>query len=339
MAAGIAAAAVLFLAVAAQASTPVPVRATPANEMHPAAGYNWRKGIEFVTWSQSRHGARGTFDAYLQRRGGPVVKLNKRGHAWAGDVDVAQRLAVYQQVRGDDSRIMLYNWVTKQRTAAPKAVNTAAWEFAPRIQGDYLLFGRQTWQTSPDTYEVLLYNRADGTLKTLDMIPHGYTFGATIPGQVNGDWVVWAKATDNWATQRVYRYNLATGVTDEVPVATGRIDYAPSVTPDGTVYFVRSGAGCGDNVRILRFTGEAGTSTARVYALPAGRQIDSTYAEEQPSGPPQLLFSRLGCDSGNWNIYRLLIDDAAPQATVTSHSAPAGSPMPFAPWANQQLHH
>ena len=338
LAAAIAAATVLLLAVTAQASVPAPVRTTRANEMLPAAGYDKLTGTEFLTWSRSRPGADQVYDAYLQQHGGPPVQLNDRGVAWSGDLDVARHLAVYQQARGDDSKIILFDWATGRRTAAPEAVNTPAWEFAPRLQGDYLLFGRETWRTRPHVYELFLYNRADGSVKSLDRIPHGYNYGAVIPGQVNGDWVVWQKATDYWSDMRVYRYNLVTGVKDEVPVTAGRFDYDPSVTADGTVYFVRSRGGCGWNVRIRSFTGEEGT--APVYAPPEGSAIDRTYAEERPDGSTHLIFSRLACylPEADWNIYRLRVEDVAPPAPVAARGALVGPPTVFAPSATQ-LHH
>ena len=334
LAAAIATAAMLFLAVAAQASGPAPVRTTRANEMLPAAGYKGGAGPEFLTWSRSRHGARSTYDAYLQRHGGPVVKLNKRGVGYAGDVDVPQHLAVYQQVRRHDSRIMFYDWKSKTRYAAPAKVNTSEWEFGPRLQGDYLVFGRETWRSGPEMYELLLFNRADGTLKTLDMNQQGYDYGVLDPGQVNGEWVVWRKAADNWTDQRVYRYNLVTGVTDEVP-NTGRYDYGPSVAADGTVYFVRSAGGCGQSVRLRSFTGIEGTSTALVYAVRSGRAVNSTYAEGRPSGSTHLLFDQAACTSAsmNWNIYRLVVGAVAPApARAAGHSVVTGPPIAFAPW-------
>ena len=339
LAVAIAVATALLLAVAAQASAPAPVRATRANELLPAAGFDELTGTEILTWSRSRPGARQVFDAYLQQHGSPLVKLNSRGEAWSGDLDAARHLAVYQQARGGDSKIMLFDWATGHRTAAPEAVNTPAWEFAPRLQGDYLLFGRETWQTRPHVYQLWLYNRADDSLTSLDKIRHGYSFGAVIPGQVNGDWVVWQKATDYWTDLRIYRYNLVTGVTDEVPVTAGRFDYDPSVTADGTVYFVRSGGGCGRNVRIRSFTGEEGT--APVYAPPAGTAIDRTYVEERADGSTQLIFSQLACNLPleDWNIYRLAVEDVAPPAPVAGRGTSAGSPMVIAPWATRQLHH
>ena len=337
----IATAAALFLAVTAQASSPAPVRASGANEMLPAAGYDGLTGTEFLTWSQSRPGARSSYDAYFQQHGGPVVKLNDRGVAWSGDVDVARHLVVYQQARGGDSKIMFYDWATGRREAAPELVNTAAWEFHPRLQGNYLLFGRETWQTHPHVYSLQLFNVAENTITRLDRIRHGYLYGAVIPGQVNGDWVVWEKVTDDWSVMRVIRYNLVTRAKDIVPVPPGRFDYGPSVTADGTVYFVRSLGGCGQNVRIRSLSPEEGATSALVYALPPGATANYTYAEERPDGSTHLLFNGLACDAPreDWNIFRLLVDDVAPPAPVAGRRVSAASPMATAPWATRQLHH
>jgi len=340
-AATIATAAALVLAVAAQASAPTPVRSSRANEMLPAAGYDGVTGTELLTWSRSRPGASSSYDAYLQQDGAPVVKLNRRGVAWSGDVDVAQHLAVYQQARRGDSKIIFYDWATGERKVAPEPVNTPAWEFHPRFQGNYLLFGRETWQTRPHVYSLLLFNLADSTITRLDRIRHGYLYGAVIPGQVNGDWVVWERVTDDWSDMRVIRYNLVTRDKQVVPVRPGRFDYGPSVTADGTVYFVRSLGGCGQNVRIRSFTGEEGTTSALVYALPPGTAVNYTYAEARPDGSTHVLFNGLACDlpREDWNIYRLLVEDVAPPAPVAGRSVSGASPMANAPWATRQLHH
>jgi hypothetical protein len=338
-AAVIATVALLALAVAAQASTPAPVRASSANEMLPAAGVDPVDGTEVLTWSQSRPGARSSYDAYLQKHGGPVVRLNLRGVAWSGDVDVTQHRAVYQQARGGDSKIMFYDWTTQRREAAPAIVNTPAWEFHPRLNGNYLLFGRETWQTRPHVYRLMLFDRATGEIRKLDSIRHGYNYGAVIPGQVNGDWVVWEKATDYWTDMHIVRYNLVTGAEDVVPVAADHYDYGPSVTADGTVYFVRSRSGCGWNVRIRSFTSEEGT--ALVYSLPEGTAADYTYAEERPDGPTQLVFNQLACTGPreNWNIYRLLVGEGTPPPPPTARGGTAGVPPAPAPETARALHH
>jgi hypothetical protein len=340
-AAAVATVGALFLAVAAQASVPAPVRSSSANEMLPAAGFDAATGTEFLTWSRSRPGARSSYDAYFQQDGGPVVKLNGRGVAWSGDVDVAQHLAVYQQARGGDSKIMFYDWTTGRREPAPEAVNTPAWEFHPRLQGDYLLFGRETWQTRPHVYSLMLFDLAKNEITPLDRIRHGYLYGAVIPGQVNGDWVVWEKVTDYWAEMRVIRYNLVTHAKDVVPVPPGRFDYGPSVTADGTVYFVQSLGGCGQNVRIRSFAGEEGETSSLVYAVPPGTAVNYTYAEERPDGSTHLLFNRLECNPPreDWNIYRLPVENVVPPAPAAVRTVSAPSPVAGAPWATRRLHH
>ena len=306
--------------------------------MLPAAGYDPIDGTEVLTWSQSRPGARSSYDAYLQQHGGPAVKLNLRGVAWSGDVDVPRHTAVYQQARGGDSKIMFYDWITQRREAAPELVNTPAWEFHPRLQSDYLLFGRETWQTRPHVYRLMLFNLADGTIRTLDSIRHGYNYGAVIPGQVNGDWVVWEKATDYWSDMHVVRYNLVTRAKEDVPAAADHYDYGPSVTRDGTVYFVRSRSSCGWDVRIRSFSGEG---TALVSSLPQGTAADYTYAEERPGESTHLIFNQLVCTGPreNWNIFRLVVGEGAPPPPPAVRGATAGATAGPAPAAAHAFHH
>ena len=51
----------------------------------------------------------------------------------------------------------------------------------------------------------------------------------------------------------VYRHDIGAGTTTRIPTTLrGRYQYRPSVTADGTVYFVHSGLACGQNVRLVR---------------------------------------------------------------------------------------
>ena len=70
------------------------------------------------------------------------------------------------------------------------------------------------------------------------------------PGQVSGNWAVWDVCR---RVCNVYRRDIGAGTTTRIPnTLRGRYQYRPSVTADGTVYFVHSGQACGQNVRLVR---------------------------------------------------------------------------------------
>jgi len=331
--ASIGAAALLLAAASAEAFTLEGVRVTRANETYPAAGVDPATGDTYLAWAQSRPGHRHLYDAYLQRNGGPRIKLNTRGIGWTFGLDPATHQVAYQQDRNGDSNIRIYDAATGQRDRLDARVNTPAWEYQPSVSGPWLVFGRLNARARPDVRTLVLYNMDTGERRVLDSFTGNIDHGWIDDGQVNGDWVVWQKATHGTSWD-VYRYQISTGTTELVPRPAGRYDYVPAVAPDGTMYFARSGNGCAVLATFRRYdTNGVLTSLGR---LPAGRDAAyHSFVSQLPDGSRRLYYDSLRCSRRpiNFNIYRteVLTAPVAQRRPASGHAGRAG-PMGTSPF-------
>jgi hypothetical protein len=272
------------------------VKATAANEQSPAASTNW------FAWTQSPADHPNRTNVWAEAtpiNGTDAFRVNPMGtRAWTGGIEGNE--LVYQELASGDSDIERYNLATQQPIAdAP--INTDKWEWHPSISTDsagdrWIVFGRQN--TSTSAQKILAYNVTDDVMSELQATTRSRYF--LIPGQVNGNWATWTACLPNCHVRYV---NLITGNRSTVPRPDSvRNQYASSVAEDGTIYYVRSGSGCGANVRIMRF--DSGTSR-RMVDLADNRDIFFTYASDE--GPnTRVYYDRVACGSGAWNIYRFV---------------------------------
>ena len=114
-----------------------------------------------------------------------------------------------------------------------------------------------------------------------------------------------------------------------------RPTYYPAVTPDGMVYFVRSGNGCGASVRIYRWQLGSTDKPVLLYAFPAGRDASTRLFAFNDGSSTSLYFDLYNCSTHRSNIYVLLgADTAAPSARMIGHAGSvggglkAGGPLP-----------
>ena len=126
------------------------------------------------------------------------------------------------------------------------------------------------------------------------------------PGQVNGDFATWDRYTPSTQSGTVRRFQISTLTTVKVPLPIGKIQYASSTNPSGTIFYVRSGLACGKKVVIREDV--PGVSDTALAALPAGYDIYRTFAVDEGGGVTSLYFDRFNCATGaGWNIYKLTI--------------------------------
>ncbi|HEV8602208.1 MAG TPA: hypothetical protein VGQ68_02310 [Gaiellaceae bacterium] len=283
----------------ATVTPPVPVKNGPADEFAPAAS------SEYLVWAQSPHNStRST--VWAQHIAEAPFRVSPRSvRAYPGGID-GTRL-VYQRVRGEQSNLAFFDLATRRQTSAPAGVNTRQWEWDPSISGDWLLFGR----TTRTTESILLWNLTTRRRIKLSSIRTGRGRRLT-PGYVNGNFAVWERCGTGRVCD-VYRYDITLGTKKAVPSIPGKQDYAPSVTADGTVYYGRSGRGCGASVQLVKspLTG----AEEVLYSLPQGEDFATTYPVTVPSPPSGLqttsiYFDRIVCREEAWDIYRL--DDVTP---------------------------
>jgi hypothetical protein len=282
------------------ASAPVPVKVSVRNEIYPAFGG------EYFTWSKSRRSTSSPFDAYLQRGTNPAVKLNAKGtQGYAGGTDGVR--VAYQEATGVKSDIRLFDVATSHRSS-PKGVNTKRWEWRPSISGNWLLFNRGMIFSSA-LQQVLLKNLVTGETRVLDSVKNRNA-GLQV-GQVNGNYAVWMRCQA--ATCNVFRYDIVAATKTQIP-SSGKVQYSPSVSAAGTTYFGRSGANCGESVELVKVTLTGVTSV--LYALPGGKDFQSTFAAAVPGGGPppagisttRVFFDIGSCRPARVDIYS--VDDA-----------------------------
>jgi hypothetical protein len=293
---------IIATALAAAATVPAaaavlsdePVRATPANELKASADGD--QG--YLAWSQNSAAHPNHYDAYVSLHGATPVKVNLAGTSgWNGGID-GNRL-IYQQVRYGQSDLRIFDLTGHTRTT-PANVNTLLWEWRPTISGDWILFGRENFRATPSQEWVVLHNVATGQSITLAHT----TNGSSAPGQVNGDFATYM--TCGTAACNVFRYQISSGLIVKMPNPRLRIQYAPSVSSNGTVYYASSGPACGQDVHLLRFTPGSSSVASLLARFPSGADLDSSYVDDRANGDRFLFHDRGACSRNNQSIYRFI---------------------------------
>ncbi|HJS69505.1 MAG TPA: hypothetical protein VJ744_01780 [Gaiellaceae bacterium] len=120
-------------------------------------------------------------------------------------------------------------------------------------------------------------------------------------GQVSGNYAVWYRCTVSNRRCNVRMHDIAAATTTVIPNP-GRQQYSASVTSDGTVYFIRSGRGCGNSVQVVRRP--LGGPSNVVAAVGAGRDVQSIYALQHVDGTTTVYFDRIRCATRAWTSSR-----------------------------------
>lgn len=292
----------LFLGIAAVAiaavTGPTDIKTTSAEEQNPAASATW------FAWTQRNLSHPNQPNVYVDPMpigGGDSFKVNPSGtRAWTGGID-GNTLA-YQRIANGQSDIRLFDLVTKTDIGGGGA-NTSQWEWHPTISTDttadtdqWILFGRQNLRTG--VQKVIARNIDDGTNRVVGEV---FKFRhAAIPGQVNGDWATWTICKSSCNVWYVNLTNASSPV--RVPKPTASHQYGSSITPDGVVYYVKSGNACGKNVKIARHP--VGT-TNPIVQLSSGRDIFTTFTSQE-GADNHVYYDRVVCSTGHWNIYKVV---------------------------------
>ena len=274
--------------------TPEPVVTAKDRQIHPSAAL----AGTYLAYSQSRPGDSEAFDAYVKPAGMPRFKVNARGQAFAGGIDGTT--LIWQSVRNGQSDLRLFDLASHARSV-PAGVNTRRYEFWPTISGDWILYG-QTWDRFLN-WRVILHDTNTSETRILDERVNRWRTQVW-PGQVNGDYATWETINERTNVLNVFRYQISTGTTTRLPRPTGKVQYYPSVTPDGTVFYVRSGLGCG-HVVLREYAAGVDTPLAR---LPRGYDVFSnTFAVDEGGGVTSVYFDRVRCSTGKSHIYKITV--------------------------------
>ena len=296
---GLAVVALWLVAPASALLTAESVRTTRAYETTPAAAG------EYVAWAQAPYAERGRYVVFVKQGTAPRVRVNPVGVAFVGGFDLPSHRLVYQQIYRGQSNLKFFDLNTRNITNPPIGVNTGQWECCASLSGNRLLFNRESLSTP--TRRVMLRELTGGETQLAVVRRDKYFVSAD---QLNGDFAVWTKCTERC---NVFRRDLATMITRVMPkpeTKPAKDQFGSSVASDGTVYFVRSGPGCGTGVRIVRFGTGDGPYGRVVARLRAGRDVLSTYLAEKPGGSVEVFYDRIICRTKQTDIFK--ITDPAP---------------------------
>lgn len=182
------------------------------------------------------------------------------------------------------SNIRRYDLRTHQVVHAPPGVNTHFSEFNVTASGDYLLFGRSHFSSEFTGEDVILYRLSTGNARKIASM-RGDT--RVRPGQVNGDFAVYARCKNLCG---VFRYRISTRTTRKITERIGSLRQLwPAVLPDGTVYFVKGNNEPGGGVKLNRFRNNHVTT---IKTFPDRVDIGRLEAR-MVGGTPMVLFTRI----------------------------------------------
>lgn len=228
--------------------------------------------------------------AFFAPSSGPRTAFAKKGQTYLSQgLDrgrgVVQHLRFANRALGSD--LELFELAPKKRLTLPSGVNTRSWEWGGALSGDWLLFQRGEFDARLKSVRLInLKTHAKRTLHTA----RGRTTGLE-PGDLNGDYATYTLCTKGC---RAYRYQLSTRKKISLRPPRGSSDYASAVLADGTVYFVRSRAGCGKGVQIMRLDPGA-AKPVRVAHVAAGRDVQKLDATAY-AGARIVLYERYSCN-------------------------------------------
>jgi Divergent InlB B-repeat domain/WD40-like Beta Propeller Repeat len=274
------------------------------------------KGDRFIAWQQNSRKRPGHYDVLARPLGGgETFRVNGRGTNGAnGSID--GDVLVYQQFAGRDSDLKLFDLADRTRSSPPRDVNTRKWEYWPSMSGDHLFFGR----LDPRGHRrIILFDVSSGRQTTLAGTKGPDTFLA--PGQVSGDYAVWSKCPSRGRCD-VFLYRISDGTRQRIPNQGGR-DHAPSVTPDGTVYFARSGSRCGSSTRLVRYL--PGGPATTLWRLPSGDDVGTTRVHQGPGGPATVYYDHFACGRPSVSDVWEIAEEGSNQLSVSIEGNGSGT--------------
>lgn len=257
-----------------------------------------------MTWTQNSAAHPRAYSAYASPVGdtSSPTKLNLAGtRGFTGGFDPGSNTVIYQQASGDRSNIFLYDLDSSTRTPLSPTVNTKQWEYQPRISTAFVLFIREGRTAS----RVLLWDRVGDSLTELDSATYGRA--AVFAGVVGERYATWTRCTRR--TCLAMYYDSSTHEAKRVPEVDRKVQYAPAIDETtGQMYYVRSGHGCGLDVRIFRAPLTDLASRTLLTVLPDGVDTDWTQylvPSSTTKGQVDLWFGRYRCRAGDTDVYAL----------------------------------
>jgi hypothetical protein len=291
--------AIVASATPASAGVPEVVVGTERWEFEPAASST------YLAWTEGLIGRRGfRSNVYARTLGTDErFKVNPAGtNATSGAID-GSTLA-YDR----DGDIALFDLSTRTELDVPDGVNTARGnEYSASISATHLLFVR----VRGDRSSVVLFDMTAGTTTVLhSKVNTDRRFFILYAGQVNGNYAVWEEDTfsvrrEALVNAEVWMHGIAGHTFERLVNPEGTVQYAPSVSADGTMYLGRSGFGCGLETVLVQRTLD-GTETI-LYGFLRGRDFASSTAVDNDDDTTDVYFDQGRCreDPPNQDILRV----------------------------------
>jgi len=305
----------------AGAITPVKVLGGAADQFRPSSN-----GIH-LTWSQWH---RRRNDVFVRALDTPTQrKVNASGtEGVLGSFVQGTDEIVYQQFSRRRSDIYGFDVSTGTRTKLGGGISTRQWEWWPVASADHVLFLRDVFNDRGNYMktQLVLADRAGSSVRKLIS---GYNARRMLiaPGYAGTGLVGWTRCGSETCT--AFLYDVATRSRTELPLPSGKAQYAPFVDETaGEVYYVRSGLHCGQAVSIRR-SPLADLSTAVTLAqLP--RRIDTDWVMSVTTNPTttdqDLYFGRYDCRREDTDVYALRGADLPTTPSAVTRAGGSGVP-------------
>ena len=305
------------------------VKGTSLFEGYGAATYIERRRL--FAWSNEVGSTHTDLGAFVEAGGGSVTRINaSRTSAYIGGFDAATDHVIFQQVRGDESDLFLYDIGDRRRTPL-RALNDGHWQWNPSIDTHrgtpWIVYGVNRFGSASASWRLYLANGRTGERTLLDSTTN--RCGCMFPGTVAYPWVTWAVGADATA----WRYDIRTG--ERTPLLpTDRDEYGVAVTPDGTAYVAQSGDRCGSAAALYRVEPDGTPFLIHEFR---DRREGANLSVESTGSHDRLYVDRRNCRTGSSDILRLrraedIGEPATPmrgpvgRATATRSEASSGAP-------------
>ncbi len=291
----------IALAVATAAPAPAgppliePIKTNPdVWEDFPAAG------TDLFAWSADGKTTPGRFNAFVQPDGEPRIRVNPANtRGYTGSIE-GDRL-VWQQIRKGQSDLRIYDVSAGGGVPLGRDdVNDERWQWRPSIDGDYLLYGENRFESRDAPWKVMLANLGDPGENPRVLATATNRCRCLYPGQVSGNYATWTRCSP---TCQVFVHRIDTDTTTRVINEPQKHQYFGVPNTNGVTYLVRSGSGCGANARIVAVP-YGSQSRQLVAEIDPGKDVNDLSTVPGAVVPEPVYFSRFGCgNAGQGNIY------------------------------------
>lgn len=261
---------------------------------------------EYLAYSTNSLSSPNAWNAKVMRlASGIAVRINAAGtEGFPGGFDPSSDKVIFQQMNQKRGVSDLYFWdlSSKTRSKVPD-VNTASWEWDPRISSTWITFFREYKKDGVRYTGVYHVRRSNGAGVRVASFPSSNTYGTN--GSVGDRYATWSYCDKH--SCYAFVYDAERGKLSRLPTKNGRPQYAAAIDEDtGTVFFTRSGHGCGAEVFVYSVpVGDLGAAPTKIADLPDGIDIGSASLSPHEGGGLDYLFERIDCSKGIADVYAL----------------------------------